>query len=348
MCTKGCLMFDYGNDIFKKRFFINIQLSKKDMNISTAKRQKAIDDIVSTQNAMKEICYGNRDIIKDVYISTDYVQSIFPPVPKLAFLDSDKFRPVLKTDISLTEALEFIAFGVVPTDEYGKKVSKFRPFYKNDLGSEEGKSQMVQMHVAAEILEALFERGLEFRKKHETEYSEHIGFEPKVSITDGDSAVILTDTKTCEAYDDVTVNFEDLKKAFAASCDPSQNSYRLDIIDRKLYVFKNDQKHLVKDFRRHNKEGVHISQAEVVLKYFIDHPGRDITTDEIGKYKGAGVSLYGSPNSNFRNMFEHFFRHGIPKYNLNNAIINNFFEYFKSKVVKYKGVIHDFPDYLLD
>ncbi len=59
-------MFDCCANTFKKRFFVNIQLSKKDINIATAKRQRAINDMVATQSAMREMCYGNRDIIKDV------------------------------------------------------------------------------------------------------------------------------------------------------------------------------------------------------------------------------------------------------------------------------------------
>lgn len=33
-------MFDYSENTLKKRFFINIQIAKKNINLSTVKRQK--------------------------------------------------------------------------------------------------------------------------------------------------------------------------------------------------------------------------------------------------------------------------------------------------------------------
>lgn len=347
LIPKRYSMFGYDNDIFKKRFFINIQLSKKDINISTAKRQKAIDEIVATQNAMREICYGNVGKSQGVYISANGITSRFPQVPTVAFLSVDKFRPVLKNEISLLEALEFIAFGVEPTDEYGKKVSKFRPLYKTDLGSEEGQKQLKQIHIAAEILEGLFEKKLEFRKENETKYDEHIEFVPRVSITDDDTKVILTDMETGTAYDDVMINFEYFKKVYNASCEPRPNSYRLEIIDHTLYIFKNDQRHFVQNFNLQHR-GTVIPQSEIVLKYCIDHPYQDISVQDIRNYTGGGRSLYVKPSSNFDNMFEYLTKPTAKNYSLKKAIKKYFFEIFEASRVRYKDVIYDFPDYLLD
>lgn len=143
--------------------------------------------MIFDQNIVKEAGYKYRQAFQNVYVSTKVLQSIFPQAPCLALIDATRFASYTKPEISLLEALEFIAFDWWPTDEYGEKFQSRERYYQTDPCSEECQKQIK----AIDQIEALIAKGLPFRPDTETMYNEHVEFTPKVSITDNDTMAMV-------------------------------------------------------------------------------------------------------------------------------------------------------------
>lgn len=98
--------------------------------------------MIFDQNIVKEADYKYRQAFQNVYVSTKVLQSIFPQAPCLALIDATRFASYTKPEISLLEALEFIAFDWWPTDEYGKSFKVGKDIIKQTLVQKKVKNKL--------------------------------------------------------------------------------------------------------------------------------------------------------------------------------------------------------------
>lgn len=331
-------MFDYSENTLKKRFFINIQIAKKNINLSTVKRQKILDYMIFDQNIVKEAGYKYRQAFQNVYVSTKVLQSIFPQAPCLALIDATRFASYTKPEISLLEALEFIAFDWWPTDEYGEKFQSRERYYQTDPCSEEGQKQIKALSKAVDQIEALIAKGLPFRPDTATMYNEHVGFTPKVSITDNDTMAVLTDVNTQKSYANIFIKYEDLKVAYEEAARPHPNAYTLKLDNHKLYIVRNGMEYDIHTFKQQYR-GKQVPKTEIVLKYILNHPNQEISWQELNDNV---PDLCTKDGTNFNNLLQCVFSNNIKK-----AIKRYFFKSFSAQLIRYESVIYDFPDWLL-
>lgn len=324
----------------KQRLFLTLHIGIKNIT------DKASSNYIRTQNAERERYYRYQIPIDNVLVSNQKKHTLFPYAAPLTYAmlsdDLNKITPNVQQDISLLQAVEYLAFGWSPTDTRSNKLFGQKRFYQTEPGSLDGQDQIRKLKVACERLEVLLELGLDCSLPKNNGKPANKFVEPKVVFDNTNTSFItLTDTTTNMSFDDITVNFIDLMR-----CVKHLNYFKQHPIVFRLFLDGNELK-LQKNsgfatvIHHFNETNATTSNTYSILQYVMNREGQEVKIKDVAKYFPTQ-----SGKTNFNtNLARVFGKVKDPRLNrLKNAVKKNFFPTFEGKVIKFQSTVDYVPE----